>query len=197
MDTLKLLYIDDNPEPALAKYLDKYNCDLCEFEYSDIIFNPEQGYESLVSNSEVKSANIIFIDSRLFENRNATTGKFTGEEFKLILKKYFPFIEVIVISQNDIDEEYETISKYNVRMQNTPEEYYDSKISVLIEKAVKNIFEVRKIASVMEKNSSWEKVMIEKITNSVNGQGTFDELTRSDIDEVIKMFRELQEKIDE
>ena len=48
----------------------------------------------------------------------------------------------------------------------------------------------------MEKNTRWEKVMIEKIINSINGQGTFDELTKSDIDEVIKMFQELQEKID-
>ena len=35
-----------------------------------------------------------------------------------------------------------------------------------------------------------------KIVNSVNGQGKFDELTKNDIDDVIKMFRELQEKIE-
>ena len=38
--------------------------------------------------------------------------------------------------------------------------------------------------------------MIEKIVNSINGQGVFDELTKNDIDEVIEMFQELQEKID-
>ena len=64
MSFLKILYIDDNPEPALAKYLDRYQSPMCAFEYSDIRFNPDEGYESLINNPEVKSANIIFIDSR-------------------------------------------------------------------------------------------------------------------------------------
>lgn len=91
METLKLLYIDDHPETSLSKYLDKYKSPSCEIEYSDIEFKPDEGYESLINNSDVKSANIIFIDSKLFENRNAIAGKFTGEEFKIILKKYFPY----------------------------------------------------------------------------------------------------------
>lgn len=196
MSTLKILYIDDNPEPALAKYLDKYQSYACNFEYSDIKFNPDEGYESLINNPDVKSANIIFIDSRLFENRNATTGKFTGEEFKIILKKYFPFIEVIVITQNEVDNDYETISKYDSKCGRSPEEYYSDKLPQLLEQSIRNIFEVRKIACEMEQNTSWEKVMVEKIINSVNGQGKFDELTKNDIDEVITLFSELQEKIE-
>ena len=90
MEILKILYIDDNPEPSLSKYLDKYKNSSCDIEYSDIKFNPDEGYESLINNAEGKSANIIFIDSKLFENRTAIAGKFTGEEFKIILKKYFP-----------------------------------------------------------------------------------------------------------
>lgn len=196
MTTLKILYIDDNPEPALAKYLDTYKNTVCEFDYSDIKFNPDEGYERLINDSRVKSANIIFIDSRLFENRNAKTGKFTGEEFKVILKKYFPFIEVIVITQNDVEDGYETISKYDSKSGKTSNEYYGEKIPPILEQAVKNIFEFRKIASEMEKNTRWEKVMIEKIINSINGQGTFDELTKNDIDKVVEMFQKLQEEID-
>lgn len=196
MSTLKILYIDDNPEPALAKYLDKYQSQACNFEYSDIKFNPDEGYESLINNPDVKTANIIFIDSKLFENRNATMGKFTGEEFKIILKKYFPFIEVVVITQNEVDKDYETVSKYDHKCGKLPEEYYDEKLPHLIEQSIRNIFEVRKIASEMEKNTSWEKVMVEKIINSINGQGRFDELTKNDIDDVINIFRELQEKVE-
>lgn len=196
MDILKILYIDDNPEPALAKYLDKYKSKRCELEYSDIIFNPAEGYESLINNPEVIGSNIIFIDSRLFENRNAAFGKFSGEEFKVILKKYFPFIEVIVVTQNDINEGYTTIPKYDSKSGKNAEEYYSQKLPLIIEEAIKNIFEVRKIAEEMEKNSSWEKVMMEKIKNSISGQGVFDELSKKDIDNVIMMFKELQEKID-
>ena len=59
MEILKILYIDDNPEPSLSKYLDKYKNSSCDIEYSDIKFNPDEGYESLINNAEVKSANII------------------------------------------------------------------------------------------------------------------------------------------
>lgn len=196
MENLKILYIDDNPDVALAKYLDKYKDSNCEIEYSDIEFRPEEGYESLINNSDVKSANIIFIDSKLFENRNAVAGKFTGEEFKIILKKYFPFIEVIVITQNEIAQEYETISKYDPRCGKTSEEYYNEKLPALLNQCIRNIFEVRKIALELENNTSWEKVMVEKIVNSVNGQGNFDELTKNDIDDVIRMFQELQKKVE-
>lgn len=196
MEILKILYIDDNPEPSLSKYLDRYMNSSCDIESSDIKFNPDEGYESLINNTEVKSANIIFIDSKLFENRTAIAGKFTGEEFKIILKKYFPFIEVIVITQNDIAPDYETISKYDSKCGKTPEEYYGEKLSQILDQCIKNIFEVRKIASEMQKNTSWEKVMVEKIVNSVNGQGKFDELTKNDIDDVIKMFQELQTKVE-
>ncbi|MBM6831852.1 hypothetical protein [Faecalicoccus acidiformans] len=195
MTTINILYIDDQPEIALSEYLDNYQLPNCEIEYSDITFNPDKGYESLINDPDVKSANIIFIDSKLFENNNAVSGKFTGEEFKIILKKYFPFIEVIVITQNPIDKEYITIPKFNPKCGKTAEEYYTEKLPNLLEQYIKNIIEVRKIASELEKNNSWEKVMVEKILNSVNGQGKFDELTKNDIDNVIKIFQELEAKI--
>ena len=195
MDTIKMIYIDDSPDISLSKYLDKFRSGLCQFDYSDIEFNSEEGYESLINNTEVRTANIIFIDSKLFENRN-TNGKFTGEEFKIILKKHLPFIEVIVITQNEVEEEYETIAKYDSRSDKTAQEYYDSILPELIDHAVKNIFEYRKIASRMKENTIWEDVMIEIIENSLEGKDVYDELTKTDIDHIIGIFQELQEKVD-
>ena len=195
MDTIKMIYIDDSPDISLSKYLDKFRSGLCQFDYSDIEFNSEEGYESLINNTEVRTANIIFIDSKLFENRN-TNGKFTGEEYKIILKKHLPFIEVIVITQNEREEEYETIAKYDSRSDKTAQEYYDSILPELIDHAVKNIFEYRKIASRMKENTIWEDVMIEKIENSLEGKDVYDELTKTDIDHIIGIFQELQEKVD-
>ena len=71
MENLKIIYIDDYPETSLSKYLDKYKNLSCNVESLDIKFNPDAGYESLINNPDVKSANIIFIDSKLFENRTA------------------------------------------------------------------------------------------------------------------------------
>ena len=78
----------------------------------------------------------------------------------------------------------------------TPVEYYDEKLPLILDQCIRNIFEVRKITSELQKNTSWEKVMVEKIVNSVNGQGKFDEFTKNDIDDVIKMFQELQTKVE-
>ena len=196
MEDIKILYIDDSPETALSKYLDNYTHEDCNINYTDIIFKPEDGYESLIQNDEVRSANIIFIDSALFENRNAVGGKFTGEEFKIILKKYFPFIEVIVVTQNEVKEGFETLSKYDHRSGLNSQEYYNEKIPDILERAIMNICEFRKIAVLLKNNTNWEAVLTEKILNSIKGYTIYDELTKEDIDKIIIAFTELQEKID-
>lgn len=196
MELIKIVYIDDQPDMILSKYLDNYKDERCVFSYTDVIFNPDDGYESLINNINVKSANIIFIDSKLFENRKAHSGKFTGEEFKIILKKYFPFIEVIVITQNPINDDYKTIPKYHFQSDKDPNDYYSELIKPLMNDSIERIFEVRKIAVEIKKNDNWEDVMIEKIMNSINGQEVYDELTKSDIDQIIKMFQIIQDKIE-
>ena len=197
MDKIKLLYIDDAPESALERYLDEYINGDYDIEYDEIIFNPCDGYESLIKNSKVQASNIIFIDSRLFENRNATDGKFTGEEFKIILKKYFPFIEVIVITQNEADPELETLTKYNSSYGKSANDYYHENLPTYIERAICNIKKYRRIAEIMKNNTSWEVVLKEKIINSLQGLGTYDELSKDDIDQLIVAFKEIQEKLDE
>ena len=52
MDTIKMIYIDDSPDISLSKYLDKFRSDLCQFDYSVIDFNSEEGYESLIINTD-------------------------------------------------------------------------------------------------------------------------------------------------
>lgn len=195
MEKITILYIDDSPESGLERFLESYRSGEYEIEYNYLIFDPLKGYESLIKSSKVKSANIIVIDSRLFENSNAVAGKFTGEEFKVILKKYLPFIEVIVVSQNETEENLETIAKHDPRSDLSAEEYYKRKLSKCIEQAIRNIREFRSIINVIEHNSSWEKTLREKVSNSMQGIDTYDELTKGDIDQLINTFKEMQEKI--
>lgn len=198
MERISILYIDDSPESGLGRYLgEEYTNEDFEINYSDIIFNPNDGYENLIRNRLVQSANIIFIDSKLFENRNVIGGKFTGEEFKIILKKYFPFIEVIVITQNEADSALETISKYDSRSGKTATEYYSEKLPDYIERAIHNIVVYRNLAKILANNTSWESILKEKIVNSLQGIGTYDELTKEDIDQLIVAFKEIQEKLDD
>lgn len=197
MDKYSLVYIDDNPETALTKYLDEeFHGDKYEIVCSEIIFKPEEGYESLLSDSKVRSANIILIDSRLFENRTVTSAKFTGEEFKLVLKKFFPFIEVIVITQNETDSEIMKIAKYDKSLGESASEYYATKLPEIINAAVANIHQYWLLAKLVKENDSWEDVLKDKIMATLKGTNTYDNLTKVDIDNLVSAFKEMQESVD-
>lgn len=196
MEKYSLVYIDDNPETALTRYLDEeFKSDNYELVCSEIIFKPEDGYESLLSDQRVSSANIILIDSWLFENRTATNVKFTGEEFKLILKKLFPFIEVIVITQNETDSEIRKIAKYDKSFGESASEYYASKLPTIINKAVSDIKQYRILADLVKKNDIWEDVLKDKVIATLKGTNTYDKLTKDDIDSLILAFKEIQESL--
>ena len=196
MDKYSLVYIDDKPEAALAKYLDKeFHNDNYEIEYTEVTFHSEDGYESLISDPKVKTANIILIDSWLFENRTAAGGKFTGEEFKLVLKKFYPFIEVIVITQNGIETDIDKIAKYDKSCGKTASEYYAGTLPRLIESAVKNIHQYRLLADLIKMNDSWEEIIKDKVIATLKGKSSYDELTKTDIDNLIQMFKQVQESL--
>ena len=193
MEKFLLVYIDDKPEPGLARYLDQvFYSENYNIEYAEITFDPQKGYEDLLKDDKVKSANIVLIDSLLFENRTVANGKFTGEEFKLVLKKLFPFIEVIVITQNGTDSEITKVAKYDKSCGKTIDEYYDSILPKLIDEAVSNIQQCRKLAVLVKQNDSWEVFLKEKILDALNGMNTYEELTKTDIDKLISAFKELQ-----
>lgn len=196
MDKFSLVYIDDHPDTELTRYLDEnFHGENYEITCSEIIFKPEEGYESLLTNPKVRSANIIFIDSWLFENRTATGEKFTGEEFQLVLKKFFPFIEVIVITQNGTDCEIRKIAKYDKTLGKSAEEYYSLNLPGIIDKAVANIRQYWLLADLVKKNDSWEDVLKDKIMATLKGINTYDMLTKTDIDKLVLAFREIQESL--
>lgn len=196
MEKYSLVYIDDNPETALSRYLDEeFKSDNYEINCSEIIFKPEEGYESLLSDQRVCSANIILIDSWLFENRTAANAKFTGEEFKLILKKLFPFIEVIVITQNGTDSNIRKIAKYDKSLAESASEYYASKLPKIINQAVSDIQQYRLLADLVKKNDTWEDVLKDEVIATLKGSNTYDKLTKDDIDRLISDFKEIQENL--
>ncbi|MBU3098076.1 MULTISPECIES: hypothetical protein [Clostridium] len=197
MDKIKVVYVDDELDSNISRYLKKsYRHKDFEKEYEEVCFNSAEGYDSLISNQLIKEANIILIDSKLFENDRVTTGKFSGEEFKMILKKVFPFIEVIVITQNELEEDYGTISKYREGFQDNPQQYYAEKLKKVLDAAIQNINIYRNIADKLIANDGIDKVLIEKIVDSLEGSAKYDELTTTDIDDIILAFKELQGDID-
>ena len=197
MERYSLIYIDDKPDEALTRYLDReLSNEDYQIDFSEIVFHPEEGYESLLTPT-IKGANIIIIDSLLFENKTATGGKFTGEEFKLFLKKYCPFIEVIVITQNGDELGINKVSKYNKTSIQTAAQYYASIIPKQINEAIGNIQQYRRLASIFSKNDIWETMIKEKVIDALNGINPYEDLTKEDIDNLIAAFKEVQESLDE
>lgn len=197
MEQIRILYIDDKPDPDLDEYFDRYyKNDEYEKVYEIIQFDPNNGYESLLQDFKVQSANIIFVDSRLFENKTAVSGKFTGEEFKLVLQKFYPFIEVIVITQNGKDPDIDMIEKFKYESgSQSARQYYSNEIPKCINNAIKRIKQYRILASRINQNDSWEKLLKEKVLGTLEGTNKYDSLTKSDIDELINAFKLIQERV--
>lgn len=195
MERIKIVYIDDSPDNDLSRFLDKVNQHFddqeYEFESEDIIFQTTQSYESLLQDTRIRTANIIVIDSRLFEDRAEALGRFTGEEFKIVLQKFYPYIEVIVVTQNEADPQIRIISKYDKSGSETGTDYYTRAMLPHIKEAIQDIMIYRKLANKMNENSSWEAVLKEKVLGTLQGTQAYDTLTKEDIDSLIDAFREI------
>lgn len=197
-DKITLLYIDDRPETSLSRYLDQeYSHHKYKTQYSDLLFKTQDGYEKLLKNPKVKSADLIFVDSRLFENRTAIQGKFSGEEFKFVLKKISPYKEVIVITQNGIDSDIDMVAKYDTNSDKTSTEYYNEQLKGKIDLAIANIEQYWLLSERMNENKNWDSVLKDKVLATLSGNDVYDELTKSDIDTLVLAFKEIREKLND
>ncbi len=194
-EKIKIVYIDDDRDEAISEYLEEdYQNEHYDVEYSEVEFEGEKGYESLLDSSEVASANVILIDSKLFENDSIKNrGKFSGEEFRMILRKVFPFIEVLVISQNGENKDYDIIPEYRSGGAQNPKDYYDGVLKDKIEESINRIITFRNISKKLENNSGIEKFLVEKAVNSLNGINVYEDLSKKDIDDLIAVFQSIEE----
>ena len=111
---------------------------------------------------------------------------------QIILKKYYPFIEVIVITQNEPETAMGTIPKYNNSYNVSASEYYGRVLPELIHNAYSNIERYFSIADKLSGNSALDKYLVEKVVSSLNGSSLYDELTKSDIDSLIAAFQRIE-----
>ncbi len=195
MENINILYIDDKIDPHITKYLDSTieinDVNIFTNEYE---FNIESDtYKTILENEEIKKADIILIDSRLFENSHTGASKISGEEIKIILTKFFPFKNIIVISQNGTNKSLGILGKYKYSKSITPKEYYDNEWKDIIEKSIQEILIIRNINSQLKNNENIEIIVKEKIENSIAGISQYEELSKDDIDNCIKIFLEIKE----
>ncbi len=190
---IRIVYIDDKVDNYLSRYLGKLNIEDIEIESKEVLFNSNsENYISLLENENIKFADIVIIDSKLFENQNVDE-KFSGEEFKMIYTTAHPYSKVIVISQNDGLEKYGTIKKYDPTIKTIePEDFYNSNLRKMIEENCEEIFHKRNILRVLKKNSDAYKgsLIVEKINELMLGTSSYKDLTDEKIDSLIELIEQ-------
>ena len=109
------------------------------------------------------------------------------------MKKIFPYVETIVITQNEKDDDYLTIRKYKQGNEDS-ESYYNRELRPKIKLACHRIIEYRSVMKKME-SSGIDKVFIEKTRAALDGQMEYDELKKTDVDNLIATFKEMEDKL--
>jgi len=196
---IKLTYIDDKLDTLLVEYLYTLSEEEQNFEYDEYKFNSgEDSYQSLLENDSIASSDIIIVDSKLFENEFADSkAKFTGQELKIIFATANPFIQIIVITQNNDLSKYGAIKKFATTRESSGREqveankYYSSVLKKEIDTSIKKVEEVRRIAQLLSENSaSYEKTLVvEKVNNLINKVPSYKELTDEKINELIDLVK--------
>ena len=196
---IKLTYIDDKLDTLLVEYLYTLSEEEQNFEYDEYKFNSgEDSYQSLLENDSIASSDIIIVDSKLFENEFADSkAKFTGQELKIIFATANPFIQIIVITQNNDLSKYGAIKKFATTRESSDQEqveankYYSSVLKKEIDTSIKKVEEVRRIAQLLSENSaSYEKTLVvEKVNNLINKVPSYKELTDEKINELINLVK--------
>lgn len=197
MDTIRILYVDDNTDNFISEYLsEQYMCENMEKEYDERPFSSEDSYETLLNDKKLHLADILIIDSVLFENASVINEKLAGEEFEVILKKVFPFKEVIVVSQNDFDDEYQIIKKYDSSSRGDKQQFFEENWKPILDSAVNKVVLYRKILKRIEEKNYVEKYFLEGMQQSIVGESGYDKLTVEDIDKLITAFESVRKDYD-
>lgn len=194
MEQIKILYVDDKIDPYVSEYLNSYSKDGVTYSYMEFRFKSEYSYVNLLEHTDVQNADILFLDSMLFENRNVGENKISGEELGLIIKEKFPFKEIIVITQYQEKIGYSALRKYNSSTYpyGDPMSFFKDNWEKEIVNATNNITLNRNILNNISSKHYVEKYLFEKIENSINGTSNYDDLTKKDIDNLINTFEEMR-----
>lgn len=203
MSEIRIVYIDDQIDEILSRYISEIYChnefikigtgQSVEKIFEEVRFNGEDGYENLLQDARIRSANVILIDNHLFEERSAGTGKFSGKQFKVILRKLLPFVEVLIITQDELLVGNNIINKFAGRRGENTDVYYHEHLDCILDTAIKEVLEFETLADDLRQSTDVEKALVDKILQSLQGNDSYDALTKEDIDNLISSFRSLRE----
>ena len=194
-ENINILYVDDLLDRGISGSLESYSLPKVIINYDEIEFENAYDYKKLIDEIDSRNINLLVIDSSLYLEGDIRK-RFTGEEFKIILKKLLPFVETIVVSQNKQENNYDIIKKYNVdEHSETPLVYYNSILGTIVAKKINEIIMGREILGHLKEQKTIDASLIESISLSLDGLELFSELNSEDIDKFIKEFQELKQVV--
>ncbi|WP_314404317.1 hypothetical protein [uncultured Granulicatella sp.] len=197
MEKIKLIYVDDKIDLYVSRYL-LNNSDILNYDYEEITYRNEFTYENFLEKENFQKSDIIILDSMLFENNNSKNNKITGEELGVIIKKIFPFKEILIITQNQDKSEYCDLNKFNSKFyEKNYESFFENEWLPSLKKAINKIILYKKIMNNIKIKDYMDTVLYEKINNSICGISIYDELKESDINNLIKAFQEMRDKYEQ
>lgn len=190
---IEIIYVDDVIDPFLSNYLKKYveESNIKVLKYKEIKFEENFDYDSLINHDKFKNSDIVIIDSKLYENDNTRGNNYTGEVFELLLRDRSPYVEVIVVTQNDVSENSATLKKAVGHDNHI--KYYKDNLKPLLDHSVNRVIEHRnKIKEEISKGNI-DKASLERIEGFLNHDNSY-RLTSKDIDEIIKLFKKISKE---
>ena len=197
MEKIKLIYVDDKIDLYVSRYL-LNNSDILNYDYEEITYSNKFTYENFLEKENFQKSDIIILDSMLFENNNSKNNKITGEELGVIIKKIFPFKEILIITQNQDKSEYCDLNKFNSNFyEKNYESFFENEWLPSLKKAINKIILYKKIMNNIKIKDYMDTVLYEKINNSICGISIYDELKESDINNLIKAFQEMRDKYEQ
>ena len=207
MKSLNIVYIDDDIDTGLSRFLattlKDYKLEvkslddpIC-FTYNEIEFRSSQDYKSLINNNYVSDANIIIIDNRLFIENSRFNNVFTGKEFMLIMKKISPFIETLIITQNNELDGLNVIHKFSGKNCNREQidEYYKNQLMPKIDFAAESIINFFIIFNELKNSKSIDPVLIDKIHTSLENENVYKDISKNDIDDLITILKDVYNEV--
>ena len=153
----------------------------------------------------INMSDILIIDSRLFEEVEYTENTLTGEELRFIIRKVFPYKEVLVISQNDTNE-YDIESKFKPSspLADSSFEMYEEEASQFYnERLLPKIIDSRRsieatkniLNRISNKGYMSSSMLLEQIRDTIDGDNIYTELSKEDIDSLIDNFTKLRKEL--
>lgn len=197
MEEIKILYVDDNHDDGLSRYLElDYQSENLKIVSDEYKFNiDDDNYLTLLENKKIQESDIIIIDSKLFEDSKVQDEKITGEDLSIILQNSFSYKRFIVITQNDYSEQLGFCPKWNSMLEKDYKIFYEKNLKPKLDKSVEEILVMHKFLDKLKAKESIDKILIDKMKNKMSGIYEYDNLTKKDIDDIASLFNDIKDSL--